>query len=112
MLHKERRIPKAYFPYILKNGARYYSPHLLLYTAKIGNETEKSRFSFSISKKIAKSAVVRNKMRRRGYSIIGKNLMKFKNNHFMFFCFKKGCEKADFSALEAEIMTLISDFFV
>ena len=106
MLPKKRRIPKKEFPFILKNGKRLNSPHLLIYLAK-NKDDAPSRFSFSISKKICKNAVDRNKYRRQGYSIISKNLNQTKTGYFCFFLFKKGKYPIQFSELNDEITSLL-----
>ncbi len=110
MLPKKRRISRKEFPYILSKGKRYNSPHLLLYVAKIDNspETKDSRFSFSISKKVHPLAVDRNKSRRRGYSIINKNLAKIRPGYLCFFSFKKGNGEVSFNDLEKEVLELLS----
>ncbi len=71
---------------------------------KIG---QKSRFSFSISKKVAKTAVLRNKLRRRGYSIVGRLLNEIPENRCFVFVLKKGAEKQAYKDLEREIVELI-----
>ncbi len=114
MLPKNRRISRSYFPDIVKTGKRLNSPHFLLYIAphpgadNLGN----SKFSFSASKKNYKDAVVRNKLRRRGYSIIKNNIRGIQNGHFFFFSYKKGGEKLDFSELNEEIVKLLSNYTV
>ena len=60
------------FP-LLNKGAKVFRNKLFLlrYTSSPGEE---SRFGFAVSKKVAKSAVVRNRMRRTGYRLIKKYL--------------------------------------
>lgn len=111
MLKKTRRIRRSEFSYILSNSKRINTPHLLLCVAQGLNSIE-SKFSFSVSKKVSKSAVVRNKLRRRGYSIIGKNIDKISNGYFFFFNFKKGSDRLNFEGIENEIGVLLSDFLV
>ena len=67
-----------------------------------------SRFSFSVSKKVASKAVDRNKYRRRGYSVIRNNINKIKSGFFSAFSFKKGEGPIKFSELEKEILGLLS----
>ncbi len=113
MLPKKQRIERKFFDQILKNGKRFNSPSFTLYVAKISTETTDlgSRFSFSASKKVAKQAVDRNKLRRRGYSVINRNIDKIKTGNFYFFSYKKGFEK-DYEGLEMDIMKLLSPFTV
>ena len=107
MLSKNKRISKKYFPFILKNSKRFNSPHFVLYISE-NNLKSQSNFSFSISKKICKKAVYRNKYRRQGYSIINKYLNQIKNGFFFFFSFKKSTYPVDFNTLNDEIFSLLS----
>lgn len=114
MLPKKRRIERKEFSPILTTGKRYNSPHLLLYVAKIGdnNKNKETKFSFSVSKKVCKNAVDRNKYRRQGYSVISKNIKQIKPGYLCSFSFKKGRGSIDFSTLEKEIVQLLSDALV
>ncbi len=111
MLPKKRRISRSEFPYILANGKRYNSQHLLLYLVK--NQANKPYFqtkiAFSVSKKVCNTAVGRNKLRRRGYSVVGKKISKIEPGSLGFFVFKKGSTSTSFKALEGEIFELLSN---
>jgi len=113
MLPKNRRIERKEFNQIITQGKRYNSQSFTLYLSKIEPREASfpSKFSFSVSKKVAKLAVNRNKLRRRGYSIIGRKLEVIKPGFFMFFLYKKGFEK-DYSLLEKEVMGLLSSALV
>jgi ribonuclease P protein component len=106
MLPKNKRISRKEFGELLTNGKRFNSPHLLLYILQ--NKEADSRFAFSVSKKVAKSAVERNKYRRRGYSIISKNSTKIKKGFYFFFSFKKNSIPIAFTNLEKEVGELLS----
>lgn len=67
-----------------------------------------SRFAFSASKKVASSAAARNKLRRRGYSIVTRHLKDVLPGYKAFFTFKKGSDAADFDVLDKEICELLS----
>jgi ribonuclease P protein component len=107
MLAKKRRIEKKLFSVSFQNSRRFNSPHLFLTLSK--NENKPSRFSFSISKKICKHAVDRNRYRRRGYSVISKNLKNIPDGFLFFFSFKKGVYPVLFSDLEKEIVGLLQN---
>jgi ribonuclease P protein component len=111
MLPKERRIPRAYFPYILSNSKKSNSQHLMLYTADTPQKG-KSKFCFSVSKKVSKSAVGRNKLRRRGYAVIAKHIISISDNKFFFFVYKKDSNTLPYSKISEEIKMLLSDFLV
>lgn len=105
MLPKKRRISRTEIETVLKSGARHNSPHLLLYLYK--NGLNYSKFSFSVSKKVAKTAVSRNKQRRRGYSIITKKGVSIKPGFSCLLVFKKGADLIKFESLEKEISELL-----
>ena len=111
MLPKRRRIARKEFPNILKFGKRYNSEHLLLTIIKT-EQTSPSKFSFSVSKKVLKNAVDRNKYRRRGYSIIRQLLKGVHQSFLCFFSFKRGSGDVKFRTLEKEITKLLSLAFV
>jgi ribonuclease P protein component len=109
MLPKDRRIERSIFSHILAKSVRYHSNSFVLYVSKINNDINKlskSKFSFSVSKKILKSSVDRNKQRRRGYSIIQRNINTIKLGNYYFFVFKKGFYK-DYSDLEKDVVGLL-----
>lgn len=112
MLPRDRRIQKKDFSYILKNAKRINSPHFTLFTLKdLKVADQKSRFAFSVSKKVAKQAVLRNKLRRRGYSVISMYLKNIQNNQYFIFVFKKGAENTTFKSLKKEIEGLLAVYF-
>ena len=93
----------------MSQARRYNSPSFVLYLSKISPNSDKkpSKFSFSVSKKIAKSAVDRNRLRRRGYSIVSKYIKTTKSGFYCFFSYKSGYER-DFYLLEKELIQLLS----
>jgi len=85
MFPKNRRIPRKMFP-LLKKGKMYKNN---LFLIKIASQPDpSSRFCFSVSKKIAKNAVMRNKMRRAGYRLLKNYIDKIKPNYLTFFSFR------------------------
>ena len=98
------------FPSILTTGKRYNSEHLLLYVAKDyqDKKSENSRFAFSVSKKVCKNATDRNKLRRQGYSLIGKYTKKIKPGFLCFFSLKKNSKNINFQSFEKEVSELLS----
>ncbi len=107
MLPKSRRISKEEFSSILKSGKRYTSAHFVMYVAQNkANLTKPSQFSFSISKKVASSAVERNKLRRRGYSALRKLLGGVKSGYLLMFSFKN--KSVSVTSLEKELSELLS----
>jgi ribonuclease P protein component len=86
MLPKNKRIKRATFSLLL-NGAKILKNDLFLLKFVFGAE-ENSQFSFSVSKKVSKSAVVRNRLRRAGYRLLAKYIDQINPNVLANFSFK------------------------
>lgn len=78
----------------------------------MAKDIENSRFSFSVSKKVSKMAVNRNKLRRVGYSIVEKCIENVNPGYFLFFSYKKGAEKYKYQEIEKEILGLLEKSFM
>jgi ribonuclease P protein component len=129
MLAKKKRIGKEFFSVCFPDSRRFNSPHLTLTVVKSKNWTNgqseevsngraqrtdnvgtgtPSRFAFSVSKKVCKLAVDRNRLRRQGYSIVGKHLAEIPDGFLFFFSFKKATYPVSSVELEKEICGLLS----
>jgi ribonuclease P protein component len=106
MLSKEKRIPRADFKQILLEKNFFNSQHFTLRTA---NSLNKARVSVSVSKKISKSAVVRNKVRRRVYSATNYFYRELKPNLYLIIS-KSGADKLKGENLNKELRTLFKNF--
>ena len=73
------------FP-LLSNRAKTFKNNLFFLRFVLKNRP--SRFCFSISKKVAKSAVVRNRMRRAGYRLLKTYLPNIKPEAMALFSFR------------------------
>ena len=87
MLPKNRRIPRKMFP-LLSNGAKIFKNKLFLLRFVLESNQKISRFCFSVSKKVARNAVTRNKMRRAGYSFLKKYLSEIKPEVIALFSYR------------------------
>lgn len=67
MLPRSNRIPRSEFAEIMRSRQFSNTPHFTLRTAQGGG---RARYAVSVSKKVSKSAVVRNRIRRRVYSAL------------------------------------------
>ncbi len=85
MLSKLKRMSKEDFPSLSK-GAFFKSNSVLNFRFK--KNLNNSKFSFSVSKKIAKNAVDRNRMRRQGYRSLEILWPNLKENIIGNFAFK------------------------
>ena len=85
MLPKKRRVSKQAF----KNLQGSHSVTLPSFTLRIIRAEGPTRVAFVVSKKIAKTAVLRNKLRRRGYDVIRKIISRLKDGMLLVFYMKK-----------------------
>ncbi len=104
MLSKKERLPRSLFSNTLK-GRSFHAEHLTL--RSISSSLPVSKFSFVVSKKVAKTAPARNLLRRRGYEVIQKHTTKIKGILSCAFFYKTGADKLTFKELEIEIVDLL-----
>ena len=90
MLPQNRRIPRKMFS-LLQNKAKVFRNKLFLlrFVSKSEPMNRNSRFCFSISKKVAKKAVIRNKFRRTGYRLLKNHLSQIKPEILAVFTFRE-----------------------
>lgn len=105
MIPKTNRINREDFEKVMKKGGFLNSSFFTLRFLK--NPINSTHFSIVVAKKVAKTAVLRNKIRRRAYSILRKSEKTLKNKGFLILFAKKGVEKATFKAVEADILKLL-----
>lgn len=106
MINKSYRINKKEFDSIIKNG---FSCNSSFFSLKFLENKEKiSKFSVVVSKKVTKSAIFRNKTRRRVYSILKNEQKNLKKQGFFMFFAKKDLVKKDFSVIKADILYILS----
>lgn len=74
------------FPLSL-SGVKMFNNKLFSLKLVLKSDGE-SRFCFSVSKKVAKSAVARNRLRRAGYHLLARYLPEIKSNILAVFYFK------------------------
>lgn len=63
---------------------------------------------FSCSKKVSLSAVVRNKLRRRGFSVMASFVKNIKSGYVLMFSYKKKSENSTYDEVKSEITRLIN----
>lgn len=105
MLPKKRRIPRKLFSELLVNSRYVNSPNFSL-RFKIGQSIKETRIGVTVSKKVSKSAVVRNTIRRRAYSSISNLVPKVSHGLFLFVA-KAGAEKLKGENLTNELQKLL-----
>lgn len=100
MLPSSKRLSTILFKETIKKGLVFNTPITLAY---VQNGSNIGRFSVSVPKKVAKTAVLRNKIRRRIYSII--KVLDSRTTPFkqVVFIMKNGSEKMSFIDLKEEM---------
>lgn len=111
MLSKKNKIPYSLFTKLLtaksfKGGDKNINIRIV----SVNNTTLESRFSFVVSTKVSKLAVVRNKLKRHGYRAIAKHLNVIKPGYCIFFYFKKGSSNVSYLDVEDSIVVLLKNF--
>jgi len=108
MLPKRNRVVKKEVDLIFKQGRFIASPNFTFKFVKIPTSQTcgNARISFIAPKSVAKLAVKRNLLRRRGYSVLGKYIDHFPAGILGVFVFKK--YQDDVSVIENEIKTILS----
>lgn len=109
MLAKKRRVKTKEFNLAFSSieSKNHTSPLFSIKIAPSGESTQKTIFSCVVSKKIANTAVLRNKTRRRVYEIIKKVLPIVKNGYVCLVFVKKEAINSDFSTLKENFNQLI-----
>lgn len=105
MLPKKNRISKKDFPSYKNQGLRAYSPFfsVVFYqtgTPSVGSE---SRAAVVVSKKTAKTAVTRNKLRRRFYDLLVLYIKNTSTKTTAVVYPKAGSDKVKYAVLEKEV---------
>lgn len=106
MLPKSKRLVKSEVERVLKNG-RKFSSRFFLATAT-GRGVSRTAFSVIASKKIARNATLRNKLRRRVYNIIHPLMPQVKKSIHGVIVLKKGSERAKPGELSEDFKHLLS----
>ncbi len=96
MLSRSVRVRKEDFETVIKKGGYIQSP---FFTIRYLPKTGKSNFAVVISKTVSKSAVMRNKVKRRLWAVISKNHKEFKGGYNIVFFAKKDAENESFKGL-------------
>ncbi|MFA5933990.1 MAG: ribonuclease P protein component [Candidatus Paceibacterota bacterium] len=106
MLPSKNRISKSEFTKVGQSG---FLSHGLYFSLRIipSPSVAEYKCSFVVSAKVAKKAVVRNLLRRHGYSIIKKLEQKIKKQTSYIFFAKKDSAQLSFSELEKEIIDVL-----
>jgi len=100
MLPSAKRLSAEKFKVVIEKGAFFHSDFILL---RLMKTQEKSRFAVSVPKRVAKTAVLRNKMRRRVYSAVGTMESMIKPGFNVILIMKSGAQKVSLKGLVLDI---------
>ena len=106
MFPKYSRIQKGDIVRIMKEGAAYHSPSFSLKVLK--NEVQKPLFAVIVSKKVAKTAVSRNRNKRRVREVLRKEARKIPQDRFYVVMLKKDLNKSVFLDIHNELKELLA----
>jgi ribonuclease P protein component len=103
MLPKKERLDRVAFNRFFSVGTRFHSPSLML----IYSENEPFRASAVAPKKVAKTAVLRNKFRRRVYDVMRHMKAETGARGVFIVIAKNGAATLSYDSLKDELHTLI-----
>jgi ribonuclease P protein component len=101
-LPKNRRLTNSFFKEFLKKGKPFHSPFFLVRTCFYPGG--RSRFAFVVSTKVEKSAVKRNKLKRRLSEIVFLHLGEIKDSLLVAVFAKPMAKDLSFKKLEKELL--------
>lgn len=109
MLSKKYRFhSRGGVKYVYRHGTTIRRPDLSLVFCD--NDHGKTRFAVVVSKKVEKSAIGRNRIRRRLYEAIRLDLDKFKQpRDYIFVIYNKNLRNLSFSELQKTVRSLIGE---
>ena len=91
MLPKQKRLNKDLFLEIMASGRTFHAAFFSVKAIKTDTTLSPSRIGISASKKIFKTAVERNKVRRRLYSVVKELIPEFSGSFSMIIMAKEPC---------------------
>jgi ribonuclease P protein component len=108
MLKKERRISREDIKALDKPVFFLNSGTVSIRVFVNKNKVSASKFSFSVSKKTEKTAVMRNKLRRSGYDIVRESMDKVHPGYFIRFTFNSTYKEGLEGVLKKEIVDVLN----
>ena len=102
---KNNRVTRELFSSILKSGVTYHSRHFSFRVVKKG--TTHIHTAFVVPKKVAGGAVLRNKIKRRGYYTVHTLSGGFKTPFTGIFFVKKGAAALPYRQYKEEVTSLL-----
>jgi ribonuclease P protein component len=106
MFKKSSRIEKKDISNVIKEGVAYHSPSFTL--KKLKNSSNATLFAVIVSKKVAKTAVSRNKNKRRVRECVKKQIHNIPQGNFYIIMLKKDLKETVFEDVKNEIRELFA----
>ncbi len=103
MLPKAKRLTTELFTEIIEKGRSFHGNFLIVRVIPTHSTQETSRFAVSVPKKVSKTAVGRNKLKRQVYVAIGRMEKNLKPNINVVIILKVGADKLKYKEIESEI---------
>lgn len=100
MLKKSKRLNTSIFNNIIEKGQSFHGPFLIVRAKSVDSP---SKFAVSVPKKVAKTAVLRNKIKRRVFDCLKEIIPNIKKNGNFIFIAKTGIEKLKYIQIKEEI---------
>lgn len=111
MLPKENRLKKEKdIERVIRKGKGFKEDFLILKVA--GNDLDKIRFCFVVSKKISPKATIRNKIKRRISGLVKLKMNKFKKGIDVMLIALPGLETKDFWEIEEALSRLFKKILI
>ncbi len=104
MVASSYRLSRAEFPAFFASGKRYHSAHFTL----VVSTYSECKVSVVVSKKVAKTAVDRNRLRRRAYGVVERLLKVNPPKGVFIIMYKPGALRASREALQIELEALLA----
>jgi ribonuclease P protein component len=102
MLAKEKKLRSYEHVYVIKKGKRNHHELFTLVYKENGLDT--TRCSLTVSKKVAKKAVMRNRIKRKLFSFLHKTYPQFRLGFDTVIIIQKNFLEMDFQKIEEELM--------
>ncbi len=106
MLARKFRLPRETFSEVQRSKRFSNTKNFIL---RVVESDSALKFAVTVSKKVSKSAVVRNTLRRRTYAVID-SFLPFLSSGLYLFIAKPGAEKIRGEKLQAEVSSLLNPF--
>jgi ribonuclease P protein component len=107
MLPKASRIKKSDFPVLIKSGRGLNSSQFNLKWLPLADKSSPSQFSVIVAKKVAKTAVARNRLKRRLRYVLEKNFAKMEPGYQIAIFLWLNLLTTPFSTLEQDLLGIL-----